>query len=53
MTLTEEQKALFDALTALQKRFVTHLLNGSNQTEAYERQGEGRRVPVSDPRRIR
>lgn len=39
MTLTEEQKALFDALTALQKRFVTHLLNGSNQTEAYRKAG--------------
>ncbi|EQA8945330.1 TPA: terminase small subunit [Serratia marcescens] len=39
MTLTEEQKALFDALTALQKRFVTHLLNGANQTEAYRKAG--------------
>ncbi|MFB1440353.1 terminase small subunit, partial [Yersinia pestis] len=26
MTLTEEQKALFDALTQLQRRFVTALL---------------------------
>ncbi len=39
MTLTEEQKALFDALTALQKRFITHLLNGANQTEAYRKAG--------------
>jgi len=39
MTLTEEQKALFDALTALQKKFVTHLLNGANQTEAYRKAG--------------
>lgn len=39
MTLTEEQKALFDALTALQKRFVAHLLNGANQTEAYRKAG--------------
>ncbi|CFQ56913.1 phage terminase small subunit [Yersinia similis] len=27
MTLTEEQKALFDALTQLQRRFVTALLS--------------------------
>ncbi|HIE3985887.1 TPA: terminase small subunit [Serratia marcescens] len=39
MTLTEEQKALFDALTALQKKFVTHLLSGANQTEAYRKAG--------------
>ncbi|CAI1057338.1 Terminase small subunit [Serratia ficaria] len=39
MTLTEEQKALFDALTALQKKFVTHLLNGKNQTDAYKAAG--------------
>ncbi|CND55164.1 phage terminase small subunit [Yersinia pseudotuberculosis] len=30
MTLTEEQKALFDALTQLQRRFVTALLEGTN-----------------------
>ncbi len=30
MTLTEEQKALFDALTQLQKKFVTHILTGAN-----------------------
>ncbi len=39
MTLTEEQKALFDALTQLQRRFVTALLEGANQTEAYRRAG--------------
>ncbi|BFI68408.1 hypothetical protein okayama3_39930 [Yersinia pseudotuberculosis] len=39
MTLTEEQKALFDALTQLQRRFVTALLEGTNQTEAYRRAG--------------
>lgn len=39
MTLTEEQKALFDALTPLQKRFVTRLLNGDNQTQAYRNAG--------------
>lgn len=39
MTLTEEQKALFDALTQLQCRFVTALLEGANQTEAYRRAG--------------
>ncbi|PSH13898.1 hypothetical protein B7R75_12740, partial [Yersinia pseudotuberculosis] len=27
---TEEQKALFDALTQLQRRFVTALLEGAN-----------------------
>ncbi|CNK81313.1 phage terminase small subunit [Yersinia pseudotuberculosis] len=30
MALTEEQKALFDALTQLQCRFVTALLEGAN-----------------------
>ncbi|CRG50788.1 phage terminase small subunit [Yersinia wautersii] len=39
MTLTEEQKALFDALTQLQRRFVTALLEGANQTESYRRAG--------------
>ncbi|WP_074423413.1 terminase small subunit [Serratia sp. 14-2641] len=39
MTLTKEQKALFDALTALQKKFVTHLIKGKNQTEAYKAAG--------------
>ncbi|AIN12682.1 terminase small subunit [Yersinia pseudotuberculosis] len=39
MTLTEEQKALFDALTQLQRRFATALLNGKNQTEAYRKAG--------------
>ncbi|CNI54068.1 terminase small subunit [Yersinia pekkanenii] len=38
-TLTSEQKALFDALTQLQRRFVTALLNGKNQTEAYRKAG--------------
>ncbi len=35
MTLTEEQKALFDALTQLQRRCVTALLEGANQTRVY------------------
>ena len=39
MTLTEEQKALFDALTKLQQKFVTQLLNGKNQTDAYKAAG--------------
>ncbi|MGK0688723.1 terminase small subunit [Serratia marcescens] len=39
MTLTEEQKALFDALTKLQQRFVTKLLEGKNQTDAYKAAG--------------
>ncbi|XYQ53315.1 terminase small subunit [Pectobacterium carotovorum] len=34
--LTAEQQALFDVLTPLQKRFVTHVLKGKNQTEAYK-----------------
>lgn len=36
MTLTEQQKALFDALTSLQKKYVTHLMKGKNQTDAYK-----------------
>ncbi|MEX3170785.1 terminase small subunit [Serratia quinivorans] len=39
MTLTDEQKALFDALTRLQKKFVTCLLNGDRQAEAYRNAG--------------
>ena len=39
MTLTGEQKALFDALTTLQKKFVTQLLKGKNQTDAYKTAG--------------
>lgn len=39
MTLSDEQKTLFDALTRLQKRFVTQLLNGDNQTQAYRNAG--------------
>lgn len=39
MTLTENQKALFDALTKLQQRFVANLLEGKNQTEAYKAAG--------------
>ncbi|WP_413503905.1 terminase small subunit [Serratia grimesii] len=39
MTLTEEQKALFDALTKLQKKFVTCLLSGDRQAEAYRNAG--------------
>lgn len=37
--LTAEQKLLFDALTALQKRFVTWILKGKNQTDAYRKAG--------------
>jgi phage terminase small subunit len=37
--LTAEQQQLFDALTPLQKKFVTHLLNGKNQTNAYKATG--------------
>lgn len=39
MTLTDEQKALFAALTALQKKYVTQLLKGKNQTDAYKKSG--------------
>lgn len=39
MTLTDEQKALFAALTALQKKYVTQLLKGNNQTDAYKKLG--------------
>ncbi|CAI0987362.1 terminase small subunit [Serratia proteamaculans] len=37
--LTAEQQQLFDVLTPLQKKFVTHLLNGKNQTNAYKAAG--------------
>lgn len=37
--LTAEQQLLFDALTPLQKKFVTHLLKGKNQTDAYKKAG--------------
>ena len=37
--LTAEQQQLFDALTPLQKRFVTALLKGKNQTDAYKKAG--------------
>lgn len=37
--LTAEQQQLFDALTPLQKKFVTWLLKGKNQTEAYKKAG--------------
>lgn len=37
--LTAEQQLLFDALTPLQKKFVTHLLKGKNQVEAYRKAG--------------
>jgi phage terminase small subunit len=39
MTLTKEQKALFDALTKLQQRFVTQVMKGKNQTDAYRKAG--------------
>lgn len=37
--LTVEQQHLFDALTALQKRFVSWVLKGKNQTDAYRKAG--------------
>ncbi|HBC7422611.1 TPA: terminase small subunit [Serratia marcescens] len=37
--LTTEQQRLFDALTPLQKKFVTWLLKGKNQTDAYKAAG--------------
>ncbi|MRT14861.1 terminase small subunit [Enterobacteriaceae bacterium RIT711] len=37
--LTAEQQHLFDALTVLQKRFVTWILKGKNQTDAYRKAG--------------
>lgn len=37
--LTVEQQHLFDVLTPLQKKFVTELLKGKNQTDAYKKAG--------------
>lgn len=37
--LTAEQQALFDVLTPLQKRFVTLLLKGKSQVDAYRKAG--------------
>lgn len=37
--LTAEQQQLFDVLTPLQKKFVTWLLKGANQSEAYRKAG--------------
>ncbi len=37
--LTAEQQQLFDVLTPLQKKFVTWLLKGKNQTDAYKKAG--------------
>jgi phage terminase small subunit len=37
--LTAEQQQLFDALTQLQKKFVTHLLKGKSQVDAYRKAG--------------
>ncbi|RAW93849.1 MULTISPECIES: terminase small subunit [unclassified Photorhabdus] len=39
VTLTDEQKILFDALTPLQQKFVTHILKGKNLTDAYKLSG--------------
>ncbi|PQQ24797.1 terminase small subunit [Photorhabdus hindustanensis] len=39
VTLTDEQKILFDALTPLQQKFVTHILKGKNLTDAYRLSG--------------
>lgn len=43
--LTAEQQLLFDALTPLQKKFVTHLLKGRNQTDAYKKAGGKAKTP--------
>lgn len=50
--LTAEQQQLFDVLTPLQKKFVTWLLKGKNQTDAYKKAGgkanaDGARVAAS------
>nr|DAL60968.1 MAG TPA_asm: Terminase small subunit [Caudoviricetes sp.] len=37
--LTAEQQKLFDVLTPLQKRFVTWVIKGKNQTDAYRKAG--------------
>ncbi|BDH45744.1 hypothetical protein TUM12370_17880 [Salmonella enterica subsp. enterica serovar Choleraesuis] len=37
--LTPEQQQLFDVLTPLQKKFVTWVIKGKNQTEAYKKAG--------------
>jgi len=37
--LTVEQQQLFDALTPLQKKFVTWVIKGKNQTDAYRKAG--------------
>lgn len=37
--LTADQQQLFDVLTSLQKKFVTHLIKGKNQTVAYRAAG--------------
>ena len=37
--LTAEQQKLFDVLTPLQKKFVTWIIKGKNQTEAYKKAG--------------
>lgn len=44
--LTAEQQQLFDALTLLQKKFVTELLKGKNQTDAYKKAGEKRKASL-------
>jgi len=43
--LTAEQQHLFDALTPLQKKFVTQLLKGKNQTDAYKKAGGKAKTP--------
>ncbi|VUC79896.1 Terminase small subunit [Raoultella terrigena] len=37
--LTAEQQLLFDALTPLQKKFVTWVIKGKSQTDAYRKAG--------------
>ncbi|SCZ72157.1 MULTISPECIES: terminase small subunit [Photorhabdus] len=39
VTLTDEQKILFDALTKLQQKFTLGILKGLNQTDAYRKAG--------------
>ncbi|CDL84856.1 terminase small subunit [Xenorhabdus szentirmaii] len=39
LTLTDEQKVLFDALTPLQQKFALGILKGLNQVDAYRKAG--------------
>nr|WP_244182530.1 terminase small subunit [Xenorhabdus beddingii] len=39
LTLTDEQKVIFDALTPLQQKFALGILKGLNQVDAYRKAG--------------